>query len=311
MYPLKLEGILKDKVWGGDDLRYYHKSSETTQLGEVWELACHPNGSSIILNGELEGKSLCSLLQPEHHSLLGQAYDLFPIMVKFLDAKTDLSVQVHPDDSYAKTHFSSLGKTEVWYILSAEPEAEIILGTNGCTLDETMEAISEGDLRKCLNHIKVKSGEFYVIPAGTIHGIGGGIVLLEIQESSDLTFRLYDYGRDREIQLDEAKQVVNLQTDYGQCRGYTQVQDNSEVTNFIENDYFEVKRVKIREQFTEAVDGRFQLISCIGGSGILSYEGLYEKIQTGDQFLIPANMIDYTLSGMLDVIITKPGLIKQ
>lgn len=311
MYPLKLQGDLKEKVWGGDDLKYYHKSSSEIRLGEVWELACHPNGSSTIVNGEFEGQSICTLLNQENLHMLGHSYESFPIMVKFLDAHSDLSLQVHPNDDYAKENYKSLGKTEVWYILSAEPGAEIILGTGSCSLEETMDSITDGDLSKCLNHIKVQAGEFYTIPAGTIHGIGAGIVLLEIQESSDLTFRLYDYGRGREIHMDEAQRVIDLETDYGKCRGFVEIKDDTEITYYIQTEYFEVSKLKIRECFEYEVGDCFQLISCIGGSGYLTYQDQIFDIRTGDQFLIPANMDSFSLRGMLDVIVTKPGTAKS
>lgn len=307
MYPLRLEGAMKEKVWGGDDLKYYHKNSNSEKLGEVWELACHPNGSSIIQNGEFEGQTICSLMHPENMSYLGRNYDMFPIMVKFLDAKSDLSLQVHPDDAYAKAKYNSFGKTEVWYILSAEPDAEIILGTNACSIEETMDSIEAGDLSKCLNHIKVQAGEFYTVPAGTIHGIGEGIVLLEIQESSDITFRLHDYGRGRELHLEEAAEVIELDTDFGQCRGFKELKDGNEITHFIQTDYFEVTKVKIRESYLHASSQEFQLISCIGGSGYLTFSDQIFDVKTGDQFLIPASMGPFTLRGMLDVVVTKPG----
>jgi len=307
MYPLKLEGAMKEKVWGGDDLKYYHKVSKSEKLGEVWELACHPNGSSIIQNGEFEGQTICSLMHPENMPLLGRVYDMFPIMVKFLDARSDLSLQVHPDDVYAKSNYKSYGKTEVWYILSAEPGAEIILGTHTCSLDETITSIEEGDLNRCLNHIKVQAGEFYTVPAGTIHGIGEGIVLLEIQESSDITFRLHDYGRGRELHLEEAQEVIDLETDFGRCRGFEELKDGNVITHFIQTKFFEVLKVKVREHYTHEVSQDFQLISCIGGSGYLTYNDQIFDIKTGDQFLIPANMGDFILRGMLDVVVTKPG----
>lgn len=307
MYPLRLEGAMKEKVWGGDDLKYYHKSISEVRLGEVWELACHPNGSSTILNGEFEGQSICTLMNAENIQMLGKAYESFPIMVKFLDAKSDLSLQVHPDDEYAKEKYKSLGKTEVWYILSAEENAEIVLGTNSCSLEETMNSVKDGDLNKCLNHIKVKAGEFYTVPAGTIHGIGSGIVLLEIQQSSDLTFRLHDYGRGRELHLEEAEDVIKLDADFGKCRGFVEMQGDTEVTYFIQTDYFEVERYKIRESFKFGRDSKFRLISCIGGSGYLTFNEQIFDIKTGDQFLIPANMGEFEIRGMIDVMMTKPG----
>ncbi len=311
MYPLKLEGDLKEKVWGGDDLKYYHKSITKQRLGEVWELACHPNGASTIVNGEFEGQSICNLLNTDNVHILGHAYDAFPIMVKFLDARSDLSLQVHPDDNYAQKKYKSLGKTEVWYILSAEEDAEIILGTKSCSIEQTLDSISKGDLNACLNHIKVKAGEFYTVPAGTIHGIGSGVVLLEIQESSDLTFRLFDYGRGRETHLEQAQDVIDLETDYGRCRGFVEMKDDTEITYFIQSKYFEVSRFKIREKYQMESESCFQLLSCIGGMGYLMYHDQIFDFKTGDQFLIPANMDTFELRGMIDVIVTKPGTTKS
>lgn len=311
MYPMHLEGSFKEKIWGGDGLKYFNKSVNDIKLGEIWELACHPNGSSTITNGEFEGQSICNLLSADSLNLLGQIYETFPIMVKFLDARSDLSLQVHPSDDYAVKNYKSLGKTEVWYILSAEPDAEIILGTNACSLEETMDSIENEDLDKCLNHIKVQAGEFYTVPAGTIHGIGSGIVLLEIQQSSDITFRLHDYGRGRQLHLNEAKDVIDIDTDYGKCRGFTEKVGTTEITEYIQTKYFEVSKYKIREDHQFTTDKRFQLISCIGGKGYLTYNGQIFDIKTGDQFLIPANMDNFELRGMIDVIITKPGELKN
>jgi len=311
MYPLKLEGAMKSKVWGGDDLKYYHKNFSEEHLGEIWELACHPNGASIITNGELKGLSVCSLMEEENILLLGEMYKTFPLMVKFLDAKSDLSLQVHPDDKYAKDNYNSLGKTEVWYILSADEGSEIILGTGQCSLDETMESIENSDLDTCLNHIQVKAGEFYSVPAGTIHGIGSGIVLLEIQESSDITFRLHDYGRGRELHLEEARNVINVNADYGKCRGFVEMKEDTEITHFIQNEHFEVKKIKIREFYINDKTHSFQLISCISGTGYLTYKDQIYDLKTGDQYLIPADMGDFHLRGMLDVIVTQPTPIRN
>ena len=198
MEILKLQPAGKDYLWGGTRLRdEYGKKIDLTPLAETWECSVHPDGPSIVANGPHKGKTLAEVLRL-HQEYLGSKVKNgeLPILVKFIDAKKDLSVQVHPDDEYAREHEADNGKTEMWYVIDAEEGASLVYGFQHKVTPKLLKkAIETGTLDKHLHKIKVRKGDVFYVPAGTVHGIGAGILIAEIQESSNVTYRVYDYNR--------------------------------------------------------------------------------------------------------------------
>lgn len=202
LYPLKFQPILKDKIWGGEKLnQYLNKDSKSKKLGESWEVSAVPGDVSIVSNGELKGKSLQELLGIYKSELLGEKNwkrfgEEFPLLIKFIDAKENLSIQLHPNDELAKKRHNSFGKTEMWYVMQADKDANLIVGFKDKIDKETyLKHLEAKTLTDILNFDKVKEGDTYLIEAGRVHAIGAGVLLAEIQQTSDVTYRVYDWER--------------------------------------------------------------------------------------------------------------------
>ncbi len=229
MKPFLLKSAIKDYIWGGTKLRdLFGKESNLERLAESWELSCHSDGESVIADGEFSGMTLKSFLKM-HPEAMGKACDdaeKFPILVKLIDAKDNLSVQVHPNNEYARIHENDNGKTEMWYIIHAEEGADLIYGfKEKISPDEFRRAIEENTLLDKVNRVPVKSGDVFFISPGTLHAIGKGILIAEIQQSSNVTYRVYDYGRigtdgkPRPLHIEKALEVTCLEpckSEYGQ-----------------------------------------------------------------------------------------------
>ena len=223
LYPLLFSSVLKDYVWGGRNLEIlYGRSLPAGVIAESWEIAAHRDGTSIVENGALAGKSLTQIHELFGLDLIGknslwaQERARFPLLVKLLDAQHRLSVQVHPNDPYAQAHeYDDLGKTEMWVILHAEPGAQVILGVDKNTKEfEFGKAIEANQVSQYLHHIDVSAGDFICVPSGSLHAILGGIVLAEIQQNSNATYRVYDWGRDqkgRPLHISKALDVINFE----------------------------------------------------------------------------------------------------
>ena len=210
--PLFLQSVMQEKIWGGTHLRdVFGYDIPSDHVGEYWAISAHPNGVSTIKNGRYAGQTL-DVLYAEHRELFGNRQEpVFPLLTKILDANDWLSVQVHPDDAYGLEHEGELGKTECWYIIAAEPGAEIIYGHNAKSKEELRQQIESKDWENLLTKVPVKAGDFFYVPSGTMHAIGAGIMVLETQQSSDTTYRVYDFDRKddqgnlRELHLDFEK----------------------------------------------------------------------------------------------------------
>lgn len=221
MYPMKLSPALKDYIWGGDRLkREYGIESDLERVAEAWVLSCHPDGPSIVLNGEYKGLTLSEVIEKEGKELLGknaESFEFFPILVKLIDAKSNLSIQVHPSDEYALENEGQFGKTEMWYVMDCDEGAYLYYGFDHEISPEEFKArIEDNTICEVLNKVPVKKGDFFFIEAGTIHAIGGGLLIAEIQQNSNLTYRVYDYGRvgadgkPRELHVEKAQKVTSL-----------------------------------------------------------------------------------------------------
>ncbi len=215
LYPMLLKPALKETLWGGNEIyKTFAKGDGNKKIGESWELSCRDDLKSVIVNGTLAGKTITEVFYENPEAFTGNKSDKFPWLVKFIDANDDLSVQVHPDNKYAEENGDVSGKTEMWHILSASPDARLVMGFNKkVSKDELKELAQDGGIVNILNSVEVKKGDTFFIPSGMVHAIGKGIMLIEIQQNSDATYRLYDwqrkddFGNFRELHIDKASDV--------------------------------------------------------------------------------------------------------
>ena len=316
-YPLLFEPVLKDYIWGGRNLetRLGRKLPADTIIAETWEIAAHKDGTATVSNGEHAGKLLTQLLEEQGLDLIGNrskwAYDrnLFPLLIKILDANRNLSVQVHPNDDYALEHEGNeLGKTEMWVVLHAEPGSDVILGVaEGTTPELFKQAIAEGRLEPFMNRIPVKTGDHINVPAGSLHAIMGGLLIAEIQQNSNTTYRVYDWnrvghdGKPRPLHVDKALDVTNFtQVAPGKSEA-TLIADTEGIKRELLNktNYFTVERVTVDagSQFKGSCTGEtFEIWGVIEGSGKVSAGGVTETLNSIQFTLIPAAAGDFSVS---------------
>ena len=313
MEPLFLKGVLQEKIWGGTKLRDefgYDLPSETT--GEHWSISAHPNGPATVKNGEHAGKTLTELWA-SHRDLFGhQEGEVFPLLTKIIDAKNDLSVQVHPDDEYGLANEGELGKTECWYVLAADEGAEIIFGHNAETKEEFHEMIADGEWDKLLRSIQVKPGDFFYVPSGTVHAIGSGVTILETQQSSDTTYRLYDYDRKddagnfRDLHINQSIAVSMIPHVDPQPEMTVTKVDNSELKKLVSNDFFTVYEWIIKNSIAMEREGLYTLVSIVDGKGLIEVDGTSYPLEKGDHFLLPNEVDNWTFTGDLHIIASHP-----
>ena len=316
--PFLLKPALKEMIWGGNRLiDDFSKAADTDALGETWECSTHPEGPSEIVSGEFKGKLLSDLLK-EHPEFLGthpRTNCELPILVKLIDAKKNLSVQVHPDDDYAmKYENGSLGKTEMWYVLDAVEGARLTYGFNhDITKDTLRKGIENGTVEKYLQKVKVNKDDVFYIEAGTVHAIGAGTLIAEIQESSNLTYRLYDYnrldknGKPRELHIDKALDVANLESsaEPRQPMRVLKYRQGCASELLCRCKYFQVERWLINTERCRAMadfstgSNSFEVLLCTKGCGALFEENGGETIRfiRGDCIFVPANSVDLKIHG--------------
>lgn len=309
--PLFLKSVFKEKIWGGECLKkLFHLENVPDKIGEYWGISGHKHGVSVISNGQFENTPLDVLYQ-EHPELFNYPKDtVFPLLVKFLDAQEWLSVQVHPDDKYALEREGELGKTECWYILEARENSEIIFGHKAQTKAELQALFQEGAWNKLLQRVKVKKGDFYYVPSGTLHAIGPGILLLETQQSSDTTYRVYDFDRvddngvARTLHLEQALDVTSLEKPVSYKKHYQTV-ENVDMTMFMSNEFFTVERwdVRGRSAFEKGED--YKLFTVIDGEGSLYVDGKEYLLVRGDNFILPSPVKKWTFSGRFSVMVSQ------
>ena len=318
-YPIKFTPILKEKIWGGEKLsKILNKKSDSKNVGESWEISGVDDSISVVANGLYKGKSLNDLIKCHKSEFMGQENSAvfgenFPLLIKFLDAKTNLSVQVHPDDDMAKTHHNSFGKTEMWYIMDSDDDAEIVLGLKNNALDKSVLGnINAANVDDIFNTEKVKQGDSYFIPAGKIHAIGAGVLAAEIQQTSDITYRVYDWdrkddnGNQRELHTDLAQMATKKFKSNGKSE-YSITQDNT--ANLVDCDFFttnifEVKGPSIRDY--KELDS-FVVFMCVEGIVEITINNCTEIVSMGETVLIPAisDSVEFNSQGakLLEVFI--------
>ena len=308
LYPLKFSPILKDKIWGGTKLKsLFDKAAATDKLGESWELSGYDGDESVVTNGFLAGNNLQELIEVYMGELVGDTiYDdfglSFPLLFKLIDANENLSIQVHPGDEVAAERHNSFGKTEMWYVVDADPGAQLIIGFNeDCTQESYLDALKNDKVEDLLQNVPVEKGDVFFIPAGLVHAIGKGAVIAEIQQSSDITYRIYDYkrtddnGNERELHTEQALDVINFSASKNPKTPYKALLN--EVTTLVSCDYFTTNIIRFNEGLTRhyaALDS-FVAYMCLDGNFVIETAGEKTIVNKGDTVLIPASIDDLNL----------------
>lgn len=318
-YPIKLKPVYKDYIWGG---RYFEKLNRELPDGTVaesWELSCHKNGVSVIANGEHAGKTLPDIIKNDSVNILGKNFPVnceeIPLLIKLIDANDKLSVQVHCEDNYAAVYEGGFGKNEMWYIMDVRPEAKLVAGLKpGVTKQEFDNAIRENRIEDCLQNIEVKPGDVINIPAGLVHAIGAGIVIAEIQQSSDTTYRVYDYNRvdkngaSRPLHLDKAMDVIKFDTSFRnvKCEGVDiKINETCNKTVFLANKFFACERYVVDGSVSENCDGsKFYVFICIEGQGFIETENMTVDFKAGETIFLPAVLNEYKMFGVFKALKT-------
>lgn len=309
LYPLKFRPIIKDKIWGGTRLKNaLNKKTKTDKAGESWEISGFPGNISKVSNGFLAGNSLEEIIEVYMGDLVGDSvFDefgtMFPLLIKFIDANDNLSVQVHPDDKLAEKQFGSFGKTEMWYIIEADKNSEIIVGFNREADKEIYTRHLENNtLLDILNKEKTKPGDVFFLPAGRIHAIGAGILLAEIQQTSDATLRIYDYGRvdekgkPRELHTEKALEAIDFKSVDNYKTNY--VIKPGQATELARCQYFTVNLIDLAEPLERDYNmiDSFVIYMCLSGSFEIVYRNTEtEPVSKGETVLLPAELKDVKL----------------
>ncbi len=305
---LKMKPVFKEMIWGGHKLRdVYGYDIPSDHTGECWALSAHKNGDCTIDGGEFEGKTL-SWLFDNHRELFGNIEgDQFPLLVKIIDAKNDLSVQVHPDDAYAKANEDSLGKTECWYVLQAEEGTKMVMGHHAETKEDFVKAIEEDDYDHLLNSFQIKEGDFFYIPSGTLHAICSGSLIYEAQQSSDITYRVYDYhrkdadGNERELHVKQSIDVTTVPSDNSGKQTFEKTAlSNGEKTRYVESEFFKVDKYQMNGENVVVNDAPFQMVSILDGEGTM--DGA--EIRKGEHFIICSDQKETCFCGNMEIMIT-------
>lgn len=311
--PLFFKSQMHEKIWGGTklhDVFGYEIPSKTT--GEYWAISAHPNGVSTIANGRYKGYGLDQLYREEKALFGNPKSEVFPLLTKILDANDWLSVQVHPDDTYALEHEGELGKTECWYVIAADEGAEIIYGHNAKSKEELAQMITAGDWEHLLTKIPVKAGDFFYVPSGTMHAIGKGILILETQQSSDTTYRVYDFdrkdasGKTRDLHLKQSIDVLTIGKPANSTPARV-ISGNLDLTTLVSNAFFTVYKWQISGQVDFKRTAPYLLLSVLEGQGQLVIEGTSYPIKKGNHFILPNDVNSWELTGELTLIVSHPN----
>ncbi len=311
--PIFLQPEFKERIWGGSKLKeIFNYAIPSHETGEAWSISGHTNGPSKILNGELEGQTLAEAWE-KHRELFGnEEGQEFPLLVKILDSKKDLSVQVHPDDQYAREiEGENYGKTECWYVIDCEEGSEIIFGHHAESKDQLTEMVKDGRWDQLLRRISVKPGDFFYVPSGTIHAIGAGIQILETQQSSDITYRVYDYdrvgkdGKKRELHLERSLAVTNVPHEDPQINRAQVLEAGLTKETLVEENYFSVWHWELDGKSPVIEPTSYLLVSVLSGNGKIEISGNAHSFTKGDHFIVPATVDHFLLDGKASIIVSQ------
>jgi mannose-6-phosphate isomerase len=313
LYPLQFEPILKERIWGGEKLKTVLNKPITSKItGESWELSTVEGDVSTVANGELKGKSLMDLINETPDEILGtRVYERFgkqfPLLFKYLDAREDLSIQVHPNDKLAKERHNSFGKTEMWYVMQADADSRIIVGfKENSSKEEYLKHLHDNTLVSILDDVKAKAGDVFFLETGTVHAIGAGLVVAEIQQTSDITYRLYDFdrvdaqGNKRELHVDLALDAINYNKVDTQKKYDSKANTSNKV---VDCPYFTTNFIPLEDKVQVSKSGEtFTVYMCIEGSFEIEYDGFKHTYIKGDTVLVPAAINAFVLSGKASIL---------
>lgn len=313
---LVLQADLHEKMWGGTALRdLYGFDIPSDHTGEDWVASGHPNGPTWIKNGRFKGKTLVEVWR-QHPELFQNAHGVrpFPLLVKILDAHENLSVQVHPGNAYAAKHAHELGKTESWYILAAKPDAEIYFGHHAQTRAEFSQMLEQRDWERLLRKVPVKAGDFFYVPAGTLHALGAGVVALEIQQSSDTTYRVYDFDRidqttgfHRKLDLLDAKAVTQVPFAPVTPKQTTKQIGGATCTTLVQAEYFNVQDYHLDGACTLAPSDSYQIGVVVSGKVTIKSKRDTYSFTPGMSFILLADGSDCMVTGTGEFVLATPG----
>lgn len=315
--PIFLKPFFQEKIWGGQRLKTkFGYSIPSSKTGECWAISAHAHGPATILNGQYKGQTLDELWH-DHREVFGNVTgEVFPLLTKILDAREELSVQVHPDDVYAMKHEHELGKTECWYVIAADKDSEMIYGHHARTKAELAEMIEAGQWDKLLRRIPVKPGDFLYVPSGTIHAIGKGVMVLETQQSSDTTYRVYDFdrvdkktGEKRKLHIKQSIDVTNVPHNDPKLDITTHKQGDATITNYIATDFFSVYKweLPLGKASFKRCEAPYTLVSVLDGQGKIEVAGESYTLAKGQHFILPFDVKEWTIEGSLSIIASEPG----
>lgn len=320
LYPLKFKKVFKEKIWGGRSFSEKLNMELPTEklYGESWEVSSHKNGMSVVENGRLEGKTLEKLFLDYKGDLVGESIYFkyegkFPLLIKYLDINDKLSVQVHPSDDYALRVEGEFGKSESWYILEASSDAKLIMGLkNGITPEKFAEKTKNKDFENLFNIISVKKGDFINVTPGLIHAsLEGSVVICEVQQNSDMTYRIYDFdrlvdGKLRDLHLDKAMEVIDYentpQISTDETRKSVAV-DGGSKQEIARDKYFNIDKLLLDGSYNDLDTDSFMIYSILEGEGNLNYDGETYPIKKGDTWYIPPKL-EVTVDGKLEILKT-------
>ena len=311
LYPLKFKPLFKERIWGGELLAsaMNKKLPAGKRIGESWELSAVPGDISVVANGKLAGNNLEELTEVYMGDLVGDhIYNqfglLFPLLIKLIDAQDDLSIQVHPNDQLARERHNSYGKTEMWYVLACEPGASLYVGFNkSVTREEYLKHVNDGTLADILDKVPVKPGDTFFIPAGTIHAIGRGLLIAEIQQTSDITYRVFDWnrvdanGKGRELHTELALDAIDF--DSKQQYDKTRTPRKNEAVNLVNSPYFVTNVVEVSGELTRNHEDKDSFVIYMGTEGNLelTWGAGTETLAKGETILVPACLDEVVLKG--------------
>ncbi|SCW79845.1 mannose-6-phosphate isomerase [Paenibacillus tianmuensis] len=313
-YPLQCKPEFKERVWGGRALEQFGLELPEGKIGEGWMIGDHPNGTTTVANGELAGMGLDQIREQYGSEFFGskgfsEKNGRFPLLIKLLDCQDDLSVQVHPNDHYERLPQGELGKTEMWYILDAKPGAKIIYGLkDGVTREQLAEAIEQNRILDCLNEVTAEAGDSFYIPAGTVHALGAGVLVAEIQQNSDSTYRLYDYdrlgldGKPRELHIEDSLNVIAYENS-GATYMKTNLNASGEWLTLARSPFFVTEKGRVEGQWPLQTSPESFVIHIIcEGTGSIRWADGELSVKPGECYLLPASLGSYSLEGSMTVL---------
>lgn len=316
LYPLKFEPIYKQILWGGKNISsYFHRDIPLSQVAESWELCCRDDGTSIVSNGVLKGTTLQGVILLNREKLLGdKVYQkfgaTFPLLIKIIDASENLSVQVHPDDAYARDNGEKGGKSELWYVLDAKENAKLVYGIKKSeSKEDFLKAVSKNKTEQVLNVVSAKAGDVFYVPAGKVHAILDGILIAEIQQNCNTTYRIYDWGRvdkdgkSRELHTSKALDVIDFQSN-NKPESYSETVNKKDFRTdaILRSEFFNVDKINVHHRYIGTTKGSFIILMCIQGEGEIMDNSGTIKINLGETILLPACLGKFTIYGNMTLL---------